>query len=68
MGASLSPRVDAVSKMAPNLLANAANQVARAEGLTEDEANELVEWLRKTGYHEIEVLHESDRCVVLWQK
>jgi hypothetical protein len=68
MSVSLTPRVDAVSKLAPNLLANAKNQVAQADGLTETEAQELVTWLMESGYHEIEVVHDEDHCSVFWKK
>jgi hypothetical protein len=68
MSVSLTPRVDAVSKLAPNLLANAENQVAKADGLTENEAQELVAWLTESGYHEIEVVHNTEHCSVLWKK
>jgi hypothetical protein len=68
MSVSLTPRVDAVSKLAPNLLANAKNQVAQADGLTENEAKELVAWLTESGYHEIEVVHHAEHCSVLWKK
>lgn len=68
MSVSLTPRVDAVSKLAPNLLASTDNQVAKADGLTESEALELVAWLTESGYHQIEVLHESEYCSVRWKK
>jgi hypothetical protein len=69
MGAILSPRVDALSKLQPNLQLQAKGKpVAKAEGLTVDEALELTAWLKESGYDSIEVIHEADHCSVLWSK
>lgn len=68
MGAPLSPRLDAESKLAPNLVANADNQVAKAEGLTESEAAELVVWLKEKGYELVELIQEPNCCSVLWKR
>jgi hypothetical protein len=69
MGAILSPRVDAISKLQPNLqMVSSGKPVARAEGLTEDEALELKAWLQEAGYASIEIIHEADHCSVLWSK
>jgi hypothetical protein len=63
----ISPRVDAASNLAPNgSLVVAASNLAKAGGLTETEASELVAWLHEVGYHSIELVHEADRCSVQW--
>ena len=69
MGAILSPRLDAISKLQPNLrLPSLVKPVAKAEGLTMNEALELTAWLKEAGYGSVEVVHEDDRCSVLWSK
>jgi hypothetical protein len=67
MGAPSSPRVDAISKLAPNMV-NANNQVAKAEGLTEDEAIELATWLKGEGYHVVGIHFDEPHYSVQWTK
>ncbi len=69
MRAMLSPRVDAFSKLQPNLKLPATDKpVAKADGLTVDEAIELTAWLKKEGYTSIEVIEEEEHCSVVWSR
>lgn len=69
MAAILSPRVDTVSKLLPDFGSAAVdNHIARADGLTLDEALELTACLREAGYGPIEVVHEATHCSVVWKK
>jgi len=69
MAATLSPRVDVISRLQPKLLLHSPEKpLARAEGLTADEALALTAWLKGAGYGSIEVVHEADHCSVLWSK
>jgi hypothetical protein len=69
MGAILSPRIHALSKLQPNMqLGSRAKPVAKAEGLTADEARQLAAWLEEEGITSIEVIHEAEHCSVIWQK
>jgi hypothetical protein len=68
MGAILSHRVDAISKQTNLQQQGTGKPVAKAEGLTVDEAMELTAWLKEAGYVSIELIHENDLCSVLWSK
>lgn len=46
----------------------AEDRIARADGLTEDEAHMLTTWLRASGYAAIEVLRQEEHVSVLWSK
>ena len=69
MGAILSPRVDTVSKLQPDLDYPAVdNHIAKADGLTLEEALELAARLKEAGYGPIEVVEEAAHCSVVWRK
>ena len=69
MAIILTPRLDAASKLAPNTIqAGHADNFAKAEGLTESEASQLVAWLQEAGYRSIELVQESSQCSVQWIK
>jgi hypothetical protein len=62
-------RVDEASKLVPNSGSpGVEGRFAKAEGLTVDEALDLVAWLKDSGYARIEVINETDHCSVLWTK
>jgi len=42
--------------------------IAKAEGLTVDEALDLAAWLKEAGYSSIEILQLADHCAVQWSK
>jgi len=64
-----SPRRDSASKLAPNSgQKHACRNFAKADGLTEREATELIAWLHEAGYASIEVVHEATQCSVRWSK
>ena len=67
MGAILSPRVDSVSKLQPDFAA-VDNHIAKADGLTLEEALELAACLKEAGYGPIEVVDEASHCSVVWKK
>jgi len=69
MGAILSPRVDTVSKLQPEFGSPPIhNQIAKADGLTLQEALELAACLKEAGYGPIEVVDEASHCSVVWKK
>jgi hypothetical protein len=65
MGADLSTRADAASKLQPH---NRFPSLAKADGLTEEEARELVTWLHKAGYNSVDVIAQGQQSSVTWQK
>ena len=69
MGAILSPRVDTVSKLQPDFNYPAGDShIAKADGLTLEEALELAACLKEAGYGPIEVVDEAAHCSVVWKK
>jgi hypothetical protein len=68
MAALISTRADEASQLLPNVKPGAVDtHLARADGLTEDEAAQLAKWLTAEGYGSIEVLHEADHACVVWR-
>jgi hypothetical protein len=69
MGAILSPSVDTVSKLRQDFGSpQIDNPIAKADGLTLEEALELAACLKDAGYGPIEVVHEAAHCSVVWKK
>jgi hypothetical protein len=69
MGAILSPRVDTVSMLQSDFGSSLAdNHIAKADGLTLEEALELAACLKEAGYGPIEVVDEAAHCSVVWKK
>jgi hypothetical protein len=64
-----SPRVDAASKLLPHAVSPVTGErFAKAEGLTVDEALELVAWLKDAGYASIDLTQGAEHCSVSWSK
>ena len=69
MRVMLSPRLDAASELTPRLRpVGADKRLAKAEGLTIDEAEALATWLKSAGYGSIEVVHQGDHAGVQWRR
>jgi hypothetical protein len=69
MGNLLSPRVDEIAKLQPDFSPLAVDdRLARAEGLTLDEAQELATWLKQAGYGSVEIIHVAEHAAVVWQR
>ncbi len=69
MSAILTPRVDPGSRLAYKPRPSAdPSRLAKAEGLTRDDAHMLATWLRSEGYASIEVVGDGEYMSVLWQK
>jgi hypothetical protein len=66
---TVSPRADlgliSQSRFSPP---NADKRVARADGLSAEEARQLASWLKSSGYFAIQLVQQGDRASVLWSK
>jgi hypothetical protein len=43
-------------------------RVAKADGLSVEEARQLASWLKSAGYFAIQLVQQGDRASVLWSK
>ena len=60
--------LDVFGKLAVASAPAAISKEAKAEGLTPEEARDLVAWLQESGYKSIEMIQEADRCSVIWSR
>jgi len=58
--------LDVIAKL-PTAKAPDSKEI-KADGLTPEEARDLVAWLQESGYKSIEVIQEAGRCSVIWSK
>jgi hypothetical protein len=69
MSAILSPPWAMLSISRPTKCSIAIDDhLAKADGLTLDEAQKLALWLEEAGFGPIEVVYEADQCSVMWKK
>jgi hypothetical protein len=67
VAAILSPRADSALTLLPKSApTEVIDRVARADGLTLNEAAEMAAWLRSGGYESVDVIHQGDKASVVW--